>query len=96
MAVRPIDVVGVLTEAEKIAVDAAEKALDKALKDHDWDGSFMWSAERFPGSKRAREELLKRYRNAGWIVSKSGGHASDDFYKFSAPSGGNSDYWGDK
>lgn len=86
MAVSPREILETLTEKDNEDIARIEKRLDKALREgFDGTRAFTYSADLFDCSKRATDELLKRYRAAGWIVSRQYDQRDGDYYEFSLP-----------
>ena len=88
MAVSPKEVLTKLCEKDNEAVKRAEKDIDKALRE-DFDGTRMiYSADLLGNmSKRARDEIIQKYRTAGWQVTYSSDQRDGDYLTFIANSG---------
>ena len=81
---------GKVTKDEREAVDAAEKKLDKLLRSKfTGEGPVRIVDPVSTLNKRSREELLRRYRSAGWTVTKKHEPGCSDPREYSA----GYDYW---
>jgi len=88
MAISPKNA-GQVTQAEIKAVDEAEKAVDLLLrKSFQGSGSVRVTGPLGDLSNRCRDELLRRYRIAGWQIEKK--HESGDIRD---PRERSYDYW---
>ncbi|GAF88156.1 unnamed protein product [marine sediment metagenome] len=87
MVVRPEEVLGKLMTDELVEIDQLEPALDLALGK--FDGTKMTIGARMLGnSKRVKDVMLEKYREAGWKIQYQFDQRDGDFYYFSEQGSG--------
>jgi len=84
MAISPADAMKITPE-EKDAVDRIEAEIDRRLLDH-YQASLQkecWiESSKLGKTPRMREEVVRRFKQAGWIVEFISDQRDGDAYKF--------------